>query len=129
MAILRGTSTNKTAKSGSLAKVMRPKASPAKSNATGRRRCGISSLMPVAISRPAAVAAMPRDDEKAGNCGDHSDHALHLCSDAHGNSDDVRPGHELAKAYNVGKFAVGEPAMLLDGNAARPDNPAAADTI
>src|SRR6516162_9238184 len=45
----------------------------------------------------------PRDDKKAGNCGDRSDRAPHLCSDAHGNSDDVRPGHELAKAYNVGK--------------------------
>src|SRR5262249_503146 len=59
MAILRGTKTNKTPRSGSLAKAMRPKASPAKSSAAGRRLCGKRSLMPVAISRPAAVAAMP----------------------------------------------------------------------
>src|SRR5262249_62277090 len=59
MAMLSGTKTNKTARSGSLAKVMRLKASPANNNAAGRRRCGISSLMPVAIRSPAAAAAMP----------------------------------------------------------------------
>ena len=72
----------------------------------------------------------PRDHEKAGNCGDRSDRAPHLCPDAHGNSDDVRPGHELAQAHNVGKFPVADPAAVLDGDAARPDDAAAsADTV
>jgi hypothetical protein len=44
---------------------------------------------------------------------------------AHGNTDDVRSGHELAKAYNVGKFPVADPTSLLDGDAARPDDAAA----
>jgi hypothetical protein len=75
-------------------------------------------------------ADCPRDDEKAGNCGDRSDRAPHLRSDAHGNTDNVRPGHELAKAYNVGKFPVADPTALLDGDAARPDDAAAsADTV
>jgi hypothetical protein len=31
----------------------------------------------------------------------------------------------LAKAYDVGKFPVADPAAVLDGDAARPDDPAA----
>jgi hypothetical protein len=55
MAILRGTSTNKTAKSGSLAKVMRPKACPAKGNAAGPP--------PVRHKQPYACR-----DQQAGGC-------------------------------------------------------------
>jgi hypothetical protein len=38
----------------------------------------------------------------------------------------ARSGHELAKADNVGEFPVAYPAAVLDGDAARPDNSAAA---
>jgi len=147
-AMLTGTRPNRTTRSGSLAKVMRPKARTAISTAAGRRRCGKRSLMPCRDQKPGCRRGnpaedvpedrqvsifkeeqadretdYPRDDEKAGNCCDRSDRAPHLCSDAHGNSDDVRPGHELAKADDVAKFAVIEPATLLDGDAARPHNP------
>src|SRR5262249_36197032 len=119
MAILRGTSTNKTAKSGSLAKVMRPKASPAKSSEAGRPPvrhnqpyagrdqqaggCRGDAAEDVPDDQQVNIfeeqqadrkADCPWDDEKAGNCGDRSDRAPHLCSDTHSNSDDVRPGHE-----------------------------------
>ena len=71
----------------------------------------------------------PWDDEKARNRCNRSDCAPHLCPDADGETDDVRPGHKLAKAYDIREFAVSEPATLLDSDAARPDNPsAAADT-
>jgi len=58
-AMLIGTKPNRTARSGSLPKVMRPKASAANSKAAGRRRCGIRSLIPVAIRSPEAVTATP----------------------------------------------------------------------
>src|SRR5215471_13541917 len=67
----------------------------------------------------------PRDDEEAAKRGDCSDRAPHLRTDADGNTDNVRPRHELAKADNVGKFPVVDPAALLDGDAACPDDAAA----
>ena len=67
----------------------------------------------------------PWDDQEAANRGDRSDRAPHLRPDADGDTDDVRPGHKLAKAYDVGKFPVADPAAVLDGDAARPDDPAA----
>ena len=51
--------------------------------------------------------------------------APQLRPDADRDADDVRPGHELAKAYDVGKFLLAYPAALLDGDAARPDEAAA----
>ena len=44
---------------GNAVNTMPAKASAAKSTATGRPRCGISSLPPVAISSPAATAETP----------------------------------------------------------------------
>src|SRR5215469_7825873 len=71
----------------------------------------------------------PRDDEEAAKRGDCSDRAPHLRTDADGDTDNVRPRHELAKADNVGEFPVVDPAAILDGDAARPDDAAAtADT-
>jgi len=72
----------------------------------------------------------PRDDEKARNCCDRSDRAPHLRPDADGNANNVRPGHELTKADDVGKFSIADPAALLDGNAARPNDAAgSADAV
>jgi hypothetical protein len=39
-------------------------------------------------------------------------------------ANDVRPGHKLAKAQGVRKFFLACPSALLDGDAARPDEPA-----
>ena len=67
----------------------------------------------------------PWDDQEAAKRGDCSDRAPHLRSDADGNTGDVRPGHELAEADDVGKFPVADPAAVFDRDAARQDNPAA----
>jgi hypothetical protein len=48
--MLIGTRPNKTTRSGSLPKVMRPKASAATSKAAGRWRCGIKSFPDYALS-------------------------------------------------------------------------------
>jgi hypothetical protein len=36
----------------------------------------------------------------------------------------VRPGHELAKAHDVGEFLLARPLALIDGDSLRPDDPA-----
>ena len=41
-------------------------------------------------------------------------------------ADNVRTRHELAQADDVGIFLLAQPATLLDGDAPRPDDPAAA---
>jgi hypothetical protein len=68
----------------------------------------------------------PRDEKEAAERGDCADSAPHLRPDAYGNTNDVRPGHALAKADDIGKFAVAYPTAFLDSYLARPDNPTAA---
>src|SRR3984893_7103073 len=58
-AMLSGTNPTRTVRSGNLAGMMPAKASAAKNSAAGRRRCGISILIPVAMSSPAAAADIP----------------------------------------------------------------------
>src|SRR3984893_3368926 len=58
-AMLSGTNPTRTVRSGNLAKMIPAKASAAKNSAAARRRCGISILMPVAMSSPAAAADIP----------------------------------------------------------------------
>jgi hypothetical protein len=39
-------------------------------------------------------------------------------------ADNVRPRHKLAEAYDFGKFLLAYPRALIDGDPARPDEPA-----
>src|SRR5262249_54021110 len=58
-AMLRGANPSKTTISGNLKTTIPAKANAAKNHAPGRPRCAISSLIPVAISSPAAAAESP----------------------------------------------------------------------
>src|SRR6267143_932250 len=75
---------------------------------------------------PATRMLSGTTENKTAKSSDCPDRAPHLRADAHRNPDNVRPGHELAKANNVSKFPVGYPAAVLDRYAARPDNSSAA---
>jgi hypothetical protein len=67
----------------------------------------------------------PGYQKKAGNSGDCSDGAAQLCSDANGDADNVRTWQKLAQAHDIGEILFGYPPSLIDGDAARPDKPAA----
>jgi hypothetical protein len=59
---------------------------------------------------------------------DRSDQSPHPGAQVHGDTNDIWPRHELAKAQDVGKLLFADPLALLDRYATRPDN-AAAETI
>src|SRR5215831_19024026 len=66
--------------------------------------------------------ARPRDDGEARDRRDRSDTAAHFRPNADSDADDVRPGHELAEADDVGEFPVADPALVFHRNPRRPDN-------
>src|SRR5229473_3505925 len=67
----------------------------------------------------------PWDHQETGGGGDRADGASQSCPDADRNADDVRAGHELAKADDVPKFPLADPPTLVDGDAVCPDETAA----
>ena len=74
---------------------------------------------------PSESPNSPWDDKEAGDRGDCTDRAPRFSPDANCDADDVWPRHELAKAHDVGKFLLADPAALLHGDPTRPDDPAA----
>jgi hypothetical protein len=65
---------------------------------------------------------------EARGCGDCPHRSPQFCSDTDRDADDVRPGHELAKAQDVGEFLLAYPPVLFDGEATGPDESATKST-
>ena len=70
-------------------------------------------------------AHAPRDQQKAGDCGQGAGSATQLGADADRDPDDAGSRQELGEADDIEKFCFAEPAAALDRNTARPDDPAA----
>ena len=65
---------------------------------------------------PRIMAVRPAD------CGECTTYASQLRPHTDRDPDNVGTGHELAKAYDIGKLLLIDPLLLLDGDAARPDD-------
>ena len=70
-------------------------------------------------------ADTPRDYDEATKGGDCPNPTLQLRPCTYSDANDVWPWHELAKAHDVGELWLAQPAVLIYGDAACPDNAAA----
>ena len=146
--MLSGIRPMSTTRSGNLLKVMRPKASAAKQScrttavrsqhSDPRRdeqpscRCGDpaenvlndSKVCVLEIQRAKRETNCPGYQHEAGDSGECAAQASQLGPHTDRDPDNVGSGHELAKAYDIGKFLLAYPPAPLDGDAARPDEPA-----
>jgi hypothetical protein len=68
----------------------------------------------------------PGYQKEAGDGGGCPGSASQSCPDANRDADDVRAGHELAQAHDVGKFLLGNPPALIYRDAACPNKAAPA---
>src|SRR5262249_11931054 len=67
----------------------------------------------------------PRYQQEPCDGGERAAGAAKPCPRTHRDADDVRAGHELTEAHDVGEFLFADPLALLDANAPRPDEAAA----
>src|SRR6266446_1696907 len=67
----------------------------------------------------------PWDHQETAGGGNRTYGASQSCPDADRDTDDVRSRHELAETDDVGESGLAYPPALVDGDAMRPDEPAA----
>src|SRR5437764_13803175 len=69
-------------------------------------------------------ADCPRYQKKTRDSSHRSHCATQPCADTYRDADNIRAGHELAEAHNIGKVLLTYPPLLIDSEAPRPDKPA-----